>query len=119
MDYTLKKPCPHCPFRTDIKPFITPERAEEICDSLLYGQDFPCHKTTVHDEDDEDGGLVANSDSKMCAGAMIMLEHMDQPTQMMRISERFGHYDRTKLEMDSPVYQDTEDMIDRHYDEEA
>ena len=26
----VKKPCQHCPFRRDVKPFLTPERAEEI-----------------------------------------------------------------------------------------
>lgn len=114
MNYDLKKPCPHCPFRTDIRPFITPERAEDICQSLLSGRDFPCHKTTG--EDDE-GETTVESDSKMCAGAMIMLEHMKRPTQMMRISERLGHYDYSKLDMEAPVYKDTDEMIDRHYDE--
>lgn len=115
MDYTLKKPCPHCPFRTDIKTFITPERSEDICQSLLSGQDFPCHKTTG---EDEEGETTVESDSKMCAGAMIMLEHMQRPTQMMRISERLGLYDYKKLDMNSPIYEDTCDMIDRHYEEE-
>jgi len=116
MDYNLKKPCANCPFRSDIKPFIKPERAEEICDSLLRGQDFPCHKTTGSNDD---GETTVESDSQMCAGAMIMLEKMEAPTQMMRISERFGKYDHTKLDMEAPVYYDTDEMIDRHYEEEV
>lgn len=114
MNFDLKKPCPQCPFRTDIKPFITPERSEDICESLLSGRDFPCHKTTGSDDE---GETTVESNSKMCAGAMIMLEHMKRPTQMMRISERLGIYDYKKLEMSSPVYEHVHDMIDRHYEE--
>lgn len=115
MNYDLKKPCPQCPFRTDIKPFIHPERSEDICDSLERGQDFPCHKTTG---EGEDGETTVESSSQMCAGAMIMLERMGRPTQMMRISERFGKYNHKLLDMESPVYENTGAMIDRHYEEE-
>ena len=116
MNYNLKKPCSNCPFRTDIKTFIRPERAEDICDSLERGQDFVCHKTTGSDDE---GETTIEQKSQMSAGAMIMLEHMEAPTQMMRISERLGMYDRSKLDMESPVYENTEDMINRHYEEES
>ena len=36
---------------------------------------------------------------------------------MMRISERLGIYDRTQLDMDSPVYDNWEEMIEAHEDE--
>lgn len=114
MNYDLKKPCPDCPFRTDIKTYIKAERAEDICESLLSGKDFPCHKTTGSDDE---GETTVESNSKMCAGAMIMLEHMRRPTQMMRISERLGYYNHNLLDMGSPVYEDTYEMIDRHYEE--
>lgn len=51
MNYNLKKPCANCPFRTDIKPFIRGERAEEICESIIDSQQsFPCHKPILHRE---------------------------------------------------------------------
>jgi pSer/pThr/pTyr-binding forkhead associated (FHA) protein len=39
-----------------------------------------------------------------CAGATILLERLNRPNQMMRWMERLGGYDRTKLDMDAPVY---------------
>jgi len=57
--------------------------------------DFPCHKTTV---EDEDGDLVANKDSKHCA--LIFMEKIGETTQMMRIAERLGMYDMNKLMSD-------------------
>ena len=106
MKYNLKKPCSNCPFRTD-KPeqegWLGYERAEEIVDGLTRQQGtFTCHKTS---------GKI---NEEHCAGALIMLEKMEKPNQMMRISERIGMYDRTKLYMGSPVFDDAEDFIDSH-----
>jgi len=109
MKYNLTAPCAHCPFRSDIKPFLTSARAEEIYESLDRGG-FPCHKTCDYDTEEEGGQETEKT--QHCAGALIMLEHMDQPSQMMRICERIGLYDRTKLKMDSPVFDDAEWFID-------
>lgn len=38
-----------------------------------------------------------------CAGALIFLEKRYRPNQLMRISERLGMYDRTKLDMKAKV----------------
>lgn len=62
---------------------------------------FHCHLTGETDE--ETSELVPTAESKHCAGALIFLEKRDRPNQMMRISERLGLYDRTKLNMDAPV----------------
>ncbi len=112
MNYNLTKPCSSCPFRADIKPFLTPDRAVEITDSIFrHQQSFPCHHTMVCDGEE---GLTTGPNSEHCAGAMIMLEKMGYPNQMMRISERLGAYDRTKLDMDAPVFDDVEDMVEAH-----
>lgn len=113
MNYNLKKPCANCPFRSDIKPFITGARAKEICNSLVEQQQtFPCHKTVKYDDDEGNGRVVPKSEH--CAGAMIMLERMQRPNQMMRIAERLGIYDYRKLDMESPVYQNAAEMIAAH-----
>lgn len=70
MDYFVKKPCKHCPFRKDVKPFLTPERGEE----LAYGaaniyNSFPCHKTTKHDND---GDVIITGNEKECAGFLTL-----------------------------------------------
>lgn len=110
MNFNSTKPCANCPFRTDIKPFLTIERAEEIAASIVDQQQaFLCHKTTV---DTGDGERVETGSSEHCAGALIMLEHMERPNQVMRIAERLGMYDRRNLKMDSPVFDDADEWID-------
>ena len=112
MKFDLVRPCKDCPFRTDIKGYLTPGRVREIADSLLLQQaTFTCHKTNEF-EDDDDGVTVTvqTADSQHCAGALIFLERMQRPNQMMRWMERIGAYDRTKLDMKWPVYRTTAEM---------
>lgn len=109
--YNLKRPCPNCPFRNDREPYITGERAEEIAYSLWGGAEFPCHKTTHHDDD---GDYMPSKDEQFCAGALIVQELSDGPNQMMRIAERLGMYDPRELDMAAPVYECLEDFIEAH-----
>jgi hypothetical protein len=50
--------------------------------------------------------------SQHCAGALILMEHADSPSQMMRICERLGMYDRTKVNMDAPVFHSFDEMAE-------
>lgn len=112
MKFSLTKPCKDCPFRTDNGFILRNDRVEEICEALeVFQQTFSCHKTTQHDDD---GECIRQDGEIHCAGALIMLEHMDRPNQMMRIAERCGMYDRTKLDMDSPVFSNTDEMMDAY-----
>lgn len=113
--YKLRRPCAECPFRTDVPPYLTGVRAADISIALLRGSEFACHETTEHDDE---GEAHTTPDSMFCAGALIVLEKMDQPNQMMRIAERLEMYDRTKLFMDSPVHEDLDGFI-RHHGEET
>jgi hypothetical protein len=107
--FDLKKPCANCPFRSDIKFWLRLDRVEEILDSITQQQQtFACHKTTQHDDD---GEHVPRSKEQHCAGALIMLERMNKPNQMMRISERLGMYDRHGLDMTAPVFGSAEEML--------
>lgn len=108
MKYTKTSPCNNCPFRNDIKPFITAARCEEI----LTGGEFACHKTTTPTEDGMD--MEATDKSVHCAGVLIVLEKMEEPHQMMRICERIGLYDASKLDMDAPVYDSVCEAIEAH-----
>lgn len=111
MEYDLTEPCGSCPFRNDGKGVkLSSERAEEI----LFASSFQCHKTITYLED-EDGEDYARPDSgKHCAGQMILLEHMEQPNQMMRICERIGLYDMRKLNMNAPIFDNEDDFLDHH-----
>lgn len=114
MKFDLVRPCAHCPFRSDIRPFLTQERAAEIARALLSDQTFSCHETVDYDamEADEDGETryVTGKDEQHCAGAMIVLERQGKANQMMRWMERLRdkagkpYYDARRLDMNAPVY---------------
>jgi hypothetical protein len=114
----MTSPCPSCPFRTDIPPFLRPGRAAEILNALIE-QDgsFQCHKTidysAVGDEEFMDPIACARQkNAQHCAGALILLEKIEKPNQLMRAYERFRAYDRRKLDMTAPVFDTPEQMID-------
>ncbi len=113
VNFDLKKPCQKCPFRTDcLKGWLGGGRAEEIVDALFQSdQTFACHETTKFDDDGED---IPGDHEQHCAGAMILMEKQSAANQMMRIGERLGMYDRSKLDMESPVFDDECDFIDHH-----
>jgi hypothetical protein len=100
MKYTMTTPCDACPFLESNKRAFTLRRLIAFADN----GEFPCHKTAESVEDDDGFGEVrATDESVACAGMLIFNEKRDQPNQMMRICERLGFYDRTKLNMDAPV----------------
>lgn len=82
----MKKPCAHCPYRNDVRPFLTPERGEELA---YHAQNpynsFPCHKTTEYNEDYDDeygeDDMLVTENSKECAGFLTLKcqEGMDAP----------------------------------------
>lgn len=117
MKYEMTKPCKNCPFRTDsLKGWLGKGRAAEIAFAIVQQQGtFPCHKTVDYnsEHDDENEGVVTG-ESQHCAGAMIMLEKMEKPNQMMRIAERLGMYDYRKLDMKSPVFENDKQFIKHH-----
>lgn len=49
---------------------------------------------TVGWVDDEDDKYVPSGKEQQCAGALAVLEKINRPTQLMRIMERMGLYDR-------------------------
>lgn len=84
---------------------------EEIAQEIAGGAMFPCHETTVLDSDDE---LVASPTSQHCAGALIMMENQEQVNQAIRMAERIGLYDRTKLDVSVLVAGSLFEFIDHH-----
>jgi hypothetical protein len=108
--FSLRGPCADCPFRNDRPFFLTPERVDEIADSLHADLGFSCHKTNAFDEDD--GQAVVTENSRECGGVMAMLERMDRPSQVMRIGERLGMYDRHRIDSDAPVYDSIDEWRD-------
>lgn len=98
-EHYMKKACKHCPFRQDVKPFLTTERGIELAYHAQHPYNsFPCHKTTVDDEDSEDGEMMVTADSKECAGFITL-----------QIAE--GGFTPDGFEPDENAYQCVDDMI--------
>lgn len=103
--YALNKPCENCPFLKDESRAIqlNEGRRDGIIEELLDGtaSGFSCHKT-VHCktggtwDDDEEGSYIPSGRELQCAGAIAVLEKLNRPTQLMRVMERIGAYDRNK-----------------------
>lgn len=105
MNFDLTKPCADCPFRSDGKGVgLRQGRVMEIIDSLMRGHTFVCHKTSKT--------TSRSKKEQHCAGALIFLEDQEAPNQMMRIAERCGFYDRTKLDRSVPTWEDEDAMLD-------
>lgn len=100
MHYKMKDPCNECPF------LIGSGFTYRSLVAHASGE-FPCHKSCkINEEGDFE---QRNEKTPHCAGALIFLEKQDRPHQMMRICERLGMYDRTKLNMAAPVVSSAKD----------
>ena len=97
-DY-VKKPCKHCPYRHDVKPFLTAERGEELA---YHAQNpynsFPCHKTM---DEDEDGETFQGEATQECAGFLTL--------QKAELGETFYDEDGFEPSYDV-VYSESHDM---------
>lgn len=99
MKYSMTEPCDQCPFLIG---------GGFTWDSLVAhaSGEFACHKTCKIEEDEDGFGgtfVARNENTPHCAGALIFLEKQNAPHQMMRICERLGFYDASKLNMDAKV----------------
>ena len=113
MNFDMTRPCDSCPFCPGRFDGLRKGRVIEIVEGLQAGAHFPCHKTVDHDNENEP---LPDSGS-FCAGAMIMLEKAQDPEQAphnhaLRIAERLGFYDHTKLDLTAPVFASFEQMIE-------
>lgn len=94
MNYKMTTPCDACPFL--IGSGFTYRSLLEHASG-----EFGCHKACKLDDDE--GVYQPHEKTPHCAGALIFLEKMNKPHQMMRICERLGMYDRHKLNINGPV----------------
>jgi hypothetical protein len=116
MRFNLKRPCAHCPFRSDVKGFLNPERAEEITTAVLQeDKTFTCHETITGEHDLDDDGIPyayhPGAEDQHCAGALILIEKTRSANQMVQLAERLGLWDKSKMHFDAPVFETAADMI--------
>jgi len=107
VEYEMTRPCPTCPFRSDGKAAtaITPAQVDQLELHLTMSEHACLNEATDGDQH--------------CAGALILLEKLEQPHQMMLISERLGLYDPNDLDLEAPVFDSWEDMREHMEDVEA
>lgn len=118
--FKLRRPCAHCPFRTDVPGYLRRSRAVEIAQAIAGGSIFPCHETTADAVDEEGNDIRVQVDtSQFCAGAVITMEKMGQPNQALRMAERLGIYDHASLDMDAPVVGSFVEFVDHHTERAA
>ncbi len=99
MKFDMIVPCHDCPFRRLNGIKLKGSRIKEIAGMMLNsaGGVFPCHKSVDYDDFDEEAVYHDSTGETHCAGALIFAEKHNTATQMMRIAERLGGYDHTKL----------------------
>lgn len=69
----MKRPCKHCPFRNDVKPYLRYERFRDLAYATQNPYNsFACHKTTEYDENEDGEDMVVTENSKECAGFLTM-----------------------------------------------
>jgi len=93
MKYSMIEPCNECPFRVG-SGFTYQSLVEHA------SGEFACHKAC---DLVDDVYVARNKNTPHCAGALIFNEKRGTPHQMMRICERIGLYDHTKLNMAAPI----------------
>lgn len=90
MTWRVKKKCDNCPFSVKgaglrLRKVLRRTRWNEILASLRSGASFPCHKTTVFDEN----GDAVPGTGLLCAGALEwQRKHNGSVGQLARIMER-------------------------------
>lgn len=108
--FDLKKPCGNCPFRKG-----QGERfnlGTERCLEILNGEAFQCHKTVDYRYED-DPYKRQGKKPQQCAGVMSLLHRAGLPNQIMRVAERLGAADFSKLDH-TDVYGDMAEAIEAH-----
>lgn len=102
--FTMKTPCDNCPFRREGGIRIYRERARDILEDSTH---FPCHKTVNYDaepepEPDSESGKCT-SQTKTCAGYMILQFREGKPNQILQIASRIGLLDLDELLENNPA----------------
>ena len=70
LEYFVKKPCKHCPYRKDVKPYLRASRGEELAyHAQNQYNSFSCHKTTEHDDE---GEVIVTGKAQECAGFLTL-----------------------------------------------
>ena len=106
----MKKPCANCPYRIDVKPYLTPERGEELATIACNPHNtFWCHTTTESVETEHGSDRVAVETTQICAGFLSLQHNINGETS----------YDDEGFKPSPLVYEDNWQMSESYEDEEV
>jgi hypothetical protein len=112
--YDLHKPCNGCPFlKVGGAKHLGKKRAREIAMAMAssQGATFSCHKTVDYSDDEP----LDTEGTQHCAGALLFMEKVNPAgTQIVRIMERLGAYDRRQYSGADPVFDSVKEMVAAH-----
>lgn len=110
MKFNLHEPCDGCPF-LKVGGVKQLRRAREIAMAMAstQGASFACHKTL--DYSDEGEGRETPG-TQHCAGGLVFMEKVNPSgTQLIRIMERIGAYDRRQFKGHELVFDSVAEMV--------
>ena len=111
MLWKIKKPCEHCPFRSDKHPFISSERAKELAKRLSNDTSwFACHDTTGVKK----GKKVKPEKQSHCMGAAIMLFRAGLINVATRLALVLELITIKELKAPVPVFNTPEEFVAHH-----
>lgn len=109
MKFTIKRPCEHCPFRSDVHPFLrrAPQIAKQMKDDHYW---FACHETTGVSK----GKRVRRSDQSHCMGLAAVLWSMGMPNIAMRLALSFKMITVAQLEAPKNTFRSLTEFVQHH-----
>ena len=113
MHFDMRSPCDNCPFRTDVVPYLRVERVIELA-HLLQQRTFICHKSIHCEQPRDEKGRFARRIHQHCAGVLIVMEKSESLGSLQQIAERLGLYDPSQMNLNAPVYENFDQMIQAH-----
>lgn len=107
MKFTMKKPCPECPFRkTSIPGWLADHTPQDLLTVVRMDGAWPCHKTHKGGAFDD---LRGDPDVQHCAGAAIFARHI---CKMSRDSEVGAH--QRAVEPSDDVFRNDGEFLEHH-----
>lgn len=111
MLWKIKRPCEHCPFRRDVRPFLRGSFARQLASLLARDMNwFACHETTGATT----GQRITAARQSHCMGAAIVLYRDGQMNLPTRLALYMNMITMDDLDRPAPVFNTLEEFAAHH-----
>lgn len=111
MLWKIKRPCEHCPFRRDVRPFLRNSFARQLTTELRNDMNwFACHETTGA----TNGKRIRAANQSHCIGAAIVLWRDGLVNLSTRLALHLNMITMDDLQRPAPVF-DTLEEFEAHH----